>query len=72
MVEGLDKLVKFVLTEGQTHDNITHGATLLEDTNPLALLADKAFDFDELPQDIATRGAKAVIPPRANRNAPAS
>ena len=71
MVEGLGNLAKFVLTEGQVHD-ITQAATLLEDTNPQAVLADKAFDSDELRQNIANRGAKAVIPPRANRNTPAS
>jgi transposase len=71
LVEGLGNLAKFVLTEGQAHD-ITQAATLLEDTHPQAVLADKAFDSDDLRQNIAKRGAKAVIPPRANRNAPAS
>ena len=71
MVEGLGNLARFVLTEGQAHD-ITQAATLLQGVNPGAVLADKAFDADELRQTIAQRGAKAVIPPRANRNAPAS
>ena len=51
---------------------MTQAATLLQDINPDAVLADKAFDSDELRQNIAQRGAKAVIPPRSNRNAPAS
>ncbi len=71
MVEGLGNLAKFVLTEGQAHD-ITQAATLLQDIDCEAVLADKAFDADELRQTIARRGAKAVIPPRSNRIAPAS
>ena len=71
MVEGLGNLARFVLTEGQAHD-ITQAATLLQGINPEAVLADKAFDADALRQTIAQRGAKAVIPPRAHRNAPVS
>ena len=67
MVEGLGNLAKFVLTEGQAHD-ITQAATLLQDIDPDAVLADKAFDADALRQNIAQRGAKAVIPSRSNRN----
>ncbi len=70
LVEGLGNLARFVLTEGQAHD-ITQAATLL-DIDPEAVVADKAFDADPLRQNIAQRGAKAVIPPRSNRNAPAS
>ena len=71
MVEGLGNLAKFVVTEGQAHD-ITQAATLLQDIDADAVVADKAFDADELRQNLAQRGAKAVIPPRSNRNAPAS
>lgn len=53
------------------HD-ITQAAALLDGTHPQAVLADKAFDADDLRQDIAKRGAKAVIPPRANRIDPAT
>lgn len=71
MVEGLGNLARFVLTEGQAHD-ITQASTLLQGIDCDAVLADKAFDADELRQNIAQRGAKAVIPPRSNRNTPAS
>lgn len=67
----MGNLAKFVLTEGQAHD-ITQAATLLQDIEPHAVVADKAFDADELRQNITQRGAKAVIPPRSNRNAPVS
>jgi len=71
LVEGLGNLARFVLTEGQAHD-ITQARELLEGIDPQAVIADKAFDADHLRQHIAQRGAKAVIPPRSNRNAPAS
>ena len=67
----MGNLARFVLTGGQAHD-ITQAATLLQGIDPQAIVADKAFDSDALRQNIAQRGAKAVIPPRSNRNAPAS
>jgi len=71
LVEGLGNLVRFVLTEGQAHD-ITQAEALLQGIDAQAVVADKAFDSDALRQNIARRGAKVVIPPRSNRNAPAS
>ncbi len=43
-------------------------APLIHEVSFGALLADKAFDADWLLQDLDTRGAAAVIPPKANRN----
>ena len=60
-----------MLTEGQAHD-ITQAATLLQDIDSGAVVADKSYDVDALRQNITQRGAKAVIPPRAKRIAPAS
>ena len=71
MVEGLGNLARFVLTQGQAHD-ITQAVALLQGIDPEAVVADRAFDSDALRQNIAQRGATAVIPPRSNRNAPAS
>jgi len=71
LVEGLGHLARFVLTGGQAHD-ITQAATLLQEIDPNAVVADKAFDADHLREHIAQLGAKAVIPPRSNRNHPAS
>jgi transposase len=34
------------------------------------VIADKAYDADELVQTICQRGAQAVIPPRSNRKQP--
>src|SRR5690606_23672485 len=71
LVEGLGNLARFVLTEGQAHD-ITQAAELLQGIDAQVVVADKAFDVDALRQNIVQRGAKAVIPPRSNRKAPAS
>ena len=40
---------------------------LIRDIPLGALLADKAFDADCLPQQLDERGATAVIPPKSNR-----
>ena len=69
LVEGLGNLARFILTEGQAHD-ITKADTLLKDIDAEAVVADKAFDSDALLDTITASGAKAVIPPRSNRNAP--
>lgn len=55
-----------ILTGGQVHD-VTQAAVLLADIEPEAVLADKAYDADALLQCIESKGAKAVIPPKANR-----
>ncbi len=65
-VEGLGQLARFVLTGGQVHD-VTQAQALLEDLKPGAVLADKAYDADALLACIESKGAKAVIPPKANR-----
>ena len=49
---------------------ITQAATLPQDIDPDAVVTDKAFDADHLHQQIAQRGARAIIPPRSNRNSP--
>ena len=59
-------MARFVLSPGQVHDSVTASA-LLQGLSPEAVVADKAYDSNELLQVIAALGAKAVIPPRANR-----
>ena len=65
----MGNLARFGLTEGQAHD-ITQADRLLTDIETDAVVADKAFDSDALVHTITESGAKAVIPPRSNRNAP--
>ena len=66
MVDALDNLVNFVLLPGQRHDLI--GAPpLLVGVEFEALIADKAYDSNELRAQLQACGAMVVIPPRANR-----
>ena len=60
-----------VLTAGQEAD-VTHAATLLENAAGAHALMDRAYDSDALRALIAAKGMKACIPPRSNRNHPAS
>ena len=66
LVDALGNLVRFLLLPGQAHD-MKGVAPLIRDVSFGALLADKAFDADWLLKDLDTRGATAVIPPKANR-----
>ena len=66
LVDALGNLVRFLLLPGQTHD-MKGVAPLIKDISFDARLADKAFDADWLLQDLNARGARAVIPPKANR-----
>jgi transposase len=66
LVDALGNLVRFLLLPGQTHD-MKGVAPLIKDISFDARLADKAFDAGWLLQDLNARGAKAVIPPKANR-----
>lgn len=66
LVEGLGQLARWTLTPGQTHD-VTQAQTLLEGITADSVAADKAYDADALIQAIRQSGARAVIPPKANR-----
>jgi len=57
-----------MLTPGQDHD-LTCAQPLLENADPCALLADKAYDADSLIDALSQRTITPVIPPRANRKA---
>ena len=66
MVDALGNLVEFVLLPGQRHDLIGV-APLLDGVEFEALIADKAYDSNELRAQLQARGATVVIPPRSNR-----
>src|SRR3954466_9830066 len=68
LVEALGNLLRFVLLPGQRHDSVGV-APLLKHLAFAALLADKAFDTNAIRADVNERGARAVIPPKANRAA---
>jgi transposase len=62
----LGNLVQFILTGGEVHD-VTQAPALLNDVEPQAVLADKAYDANALIDCIESKNAKVVIPPKANR-----
>lgn len=70
LVDGLGNPLDFVLTGGQRHD-VTQGPALLQGFKGDYVIADKAYDSDDLRAFIVTRvGAVPVIPPRSNRLEP--
>ena len=58
--------LKFILTGGQAAD-CTQAIPLLESINAGAVLADKAYDTNELREWLKAQEIKAVIPPKSNR-----
>ena len=73
LVEGLGNLARFVLTGQGRHMTSRRRPRCCRTSIAMRCSpTDKAFDADELRENIAQHGAKAIIPPRSNRNAPAS
>lgn len=70
VVDALGLPVSFEVTAGQRHDSRAAPA-LIGAASPKCLLADKAYDSDEIRRLLREREAVACIPPRANRKAPA-
>ena len=64
--DALGMPVKFRLTGGQEAE-CRQAIPLLENVNVSAVLADKAYDTNELRKWLESRGIKAVIPPKSNR-----
>jgi len=55
-----------ILTGGEVAD-VTQGASLVENIDTSAVVADKGYDCDKLINTIQEAGAQAIIPPRRNR-----
>ena len=58
-----------MLTPGQVHDLVC-AEPLIENVDPGALIADKAYDADALVDTLNRREISPVIPPKANRKNP--
>lgn len=71
VVDALGLPVEFGVTVGQQHDSQC-APTLITKVDPKILLGDKAYDVDAIRQQLQARNAVAVIPPKANRKAPAA
>ena len=69
LVDALGNPVEVMLTPGQVHD-LTCAEPLLEEVDPEALIADKAYDADPLRDTLAQREIVPVIPPKTNRKTP--
>jgi transposase len=65
LADALGRPLRFRITPGQAHD-IT-AQPLLEGQNADAILADKAYDSNDLRDCIAGMKAQAVIPSKRNR-----
>jgi transposase len=70
LVDGLGNPLDFVLTGGHRHD-VTQATTLLRGRKGDYVIADKAYDSDDLLAFIVSEvEAIPVIPPRSNRTEP--
>ena len=65
-VDGLGKPARLLLTGGEAHD-VTKANELISEHDAENIIADKAYDSDELVTNIESTGAKVVIPPRSSR-----
>jgi transposase len=62
--------VAFEVTPGNRHDS-QPAPGLIAAVNPKYLLGDKAYDSDAIREALRAANGQAVIPPKANRKAPA-
>ena len=65
-VVALGNPLRFLLTGGQRHD-ITQAEDLIAGYEFERVIADRAYDSDDLLRRIAEQEAEAVFPPRKNR-----
>jgi transposase len=66
MADGLGNPLNFILTGGQAAD-VTQAYTLIKGVKAKYALMDKAYDADELLEQLKQQGIIPVIPPKANR-----
>jgi transposase len=69
LVDALGNPIALAITPGQAHD-LKPAAALLAQTNPQAVIADKAFDADTLIGPLIKAGITPVIPPKSTRKTP--
>lgn len=68
-VDGLGNPLRFILTSGERHESTQAEALLGEQVGDY-VLADRAFDSDDVIAFIIDHGAIPVIPSRKNRKVP--
>ena len=69
LADALGRPLRLILTGGQVHD-IVAAPALLEGIEGGAVIADKAYDSNDLRQFIADAGMLAVIPSLPSRKVP--
>ncbi len=67
--DTLGRPLRFILAAGQRHDNLAAKA-LIDGFQAEAVLADKAYDNNDIRQALAEAGAEAVIPSTRSRKTP--
>ena len=66
IVDAIGLPLRFQVTEGERHDSLPAKA-LFRAVDTRCLLADRAYDSDEIREALALAGAQAVIPGRRSR-----
>jgi len=69
MVDALGNPLDFILTGGQAAD-VTQAYALIEGVQAKYALMDKAYDADQLIEQLKQQGIIPVIPPKSNRKTP--
>jgi transposase len=69
LCDALGHPIKFTLTPGQRHD-VTQAAPLLNDVEHTRVLADKAYDSEQVMTLLANKHCEPVIPSKSNRQSP--
>jgi transposase len=68
LADARGRPIAFHLTSGEAADCKAYETLIdLSERTPAALLADKAYDTDDIRNDLRKRQIKAVIPPKSNR-----
>ena len=66
LADALGRPLRIILTGGEVHDSKT-ALTLLQDVDAGAVIADKAYDSNEIRNAIAAEDMVAVIPSKRSR-----
>jgi putative transposase len=66
VVDALGHPLRLLLTAGQRNDG-PQAAALLDGLGPGAVIADRAYDTDDILRRIREAGSEPVIPPKSDR-----
>lgn len=72
LADAKGRLIAILLTGGEAHDYPVAKRLIRRVKPPKHMLGDKAYDGDDLREDLGERGTKPVIPNKSNRKRPFS